>query len=154
MRLSVIEFNRKYTKLTKFDILVNETTYLFTSIRDSNSFTGCAKILEVPEGWGGWILRADSRKSRGEGVIRQIPFVGVVWLFSGTTQLQKELSIAFYPDLHVFVFFEIAEVYSCLAGCRVYEGHLQNERVIKTFQKHPKRSKFVCIDSSLQFTFL
>ena len=50
MRLSVIEFNRKYMKLTKFDILVNETTYLFSSIRDSNSFTGCAKILEVPEG--------------------------------------------------------------------------------------------------------
>ena len=90
----------------------------------------------------------------GRGVIRQIPFVGVVWLFSGTTQLQKELSIAFYPDLRVFVFCEIAEVCSGLAGCRVYEGHLQNERVIKTFQKHAKSSKFVCIDSSLQFTFL
>ena len=88
----------------------------------------------------------------GRGVIRQIPFVGVVWLFSGTTQLQKELSIAFYPDLHVFVFFEIAEVYLRLAGCRVYEGHLQNERVIKTFQKHPKSSKFVCIDFSLRTT--
>ena len=50
MRLSVIEFNRKYMKLTKFDILVNETAYLFTSIRDSNSFTGCAKILETLEG--------------------------------------------------------------------------------------------------------
>ena len=53
MRLSVIEFNRKYMKLAKFDILVNETTYLFTSIRGSNSFKGCAKILEVPEGLGG-----------------------------------------------------------------------------------------------------
>ena len=61
----------------------------------------CGPILENPE---------------GRGVIRQIPFVGVVWLFSGTTQLQKELRIAFYPDLHVFVFFEIAEVYSRLAG--------------------------------------
>ena len=50
MRLSVKEFNRKYMKLTKFDILVNETIHLFTSIRDSNSFTGRAKILEVPEG--------------------------------------------------------------------------------------------------------
>ena len=91
---------------------------------------------------------------RGGGSHGKYLLWGWLWLFSGTTQLQKELSIAFYPDLHVFVFFEIAEVYSRLAGCRVYEGHLQNERVIKTFQKHPKSSKFVCIDSSLQFTFL
>ena len=76
MRLSVIEFNRKYMKLTKFDILVNETAYLFTSIRDSNSFTGCAIILETLEGWGGWILRADFGKSRGEGVHTANPFCG------------------------------------------------------------------------------
>ena len=30
-------------------------------------------------------------------------------------------------DLHIFVFFEIAQVYLRLAGCRLYEGHLQNE---------------------------
>ena len=76
MRLSVKEFNRKYMKLTKFDILVNETIHLFTSIRDSNSFTGRAKILEVPEGWGGWILRADLGKSRREGGHTANPFCG------------------------------------------------------------------------------
>ena len=29
-----------------------------------------------------------------------------------------------------------------LAGCRVYEGHLQNEWGTKTFRKHPKSSNF------------
>ena len=66
-------------------------------------------------------------------------------------KLQKDLSIAFYPDLHFFLFFEIARIYLRLAGCRVYEGHLQNEWVITTFRKHPKSSKLVCINSSLQF---
>ena len=93
MRLSVIEFNRKYMKLTKFDILVNETTYLFTSIRDSNSFTGCAKILEVPEGWGGWILRADFGKSRGEGGHTANPFCGggmaIFWNHTITKRAQN-----------------------------------------------------------------
>ena len=42
-------------KLTKFGILVNKTTCLFTSIRDSNNSRGCAKILEIPEGKGGKI---------------------------------------------------------------------------------------------------
>ena len=37
-------------KLTKFGILVNKTTSLFTSIRDSKISRGCAKILEIPEG--------------------------------------------------------------------------------------------------------
>ena len=112
------------------------------------------KFWKFRRGEGGEFWGPILENPEGRGVIRQIPFVGVVWLFSGTTQLQKELSIAFYPDLHVFVIFEIAEVYSRLAGWREYEGHLQNERVIKTFQKHAKSSKFVCIDSSLQFTFL
>ena len=40
-------------KLTKFGILVNKTTSLFTSIRDSKISRGCAKILEIPEGRGG-----------------------------------------------------------------------------------------------------
>ena len=52
-------------------------------------------------------------------------------------------------DLHIFVFFEIAQVYLRLAGCRLYEGHLQNEWVLKTFRKYPKSGKFVCIKSSL-----
>ena len=40
-------------KLTKFGILVNKTTSLFTSIRDSKISRGCAKILEILEGRGG-----------------------------------------------------------------------------------------------------
>ena len=107
------------------------------------------KFWKFRRGEGGEFWGPILENPEGRGVIRQIPFVGVVWLFSGTTQLQKELSIAFYPDLHVFVIFEIAEVYSRLAGWREYEGHLQNERVIKikTFRKPPK---FICINFSLQ----
>ena len=36
-------------------------------------------------------------------------------------------ALPFCPDLHIFVFFETAQVYLRIAGCRVYEGHLQNE---------------------------
>ena len=37
-------------KLTKFGTLVNKTTYLFTSIRDSNISRDCVKILEIHRG--------------------------------------------------------------------------------------------------------
>ena len=40
-------------KLTKFGILGNKTTSLFTSIRDSKISRGCTKIWEIPEGRGG-----------------------------------------------------------------------------------------------------
>ena len=40
-------------KLTKFGILVNKTTSLSTSIRDSSISRGCVKILEISEGSGG-----------------------------------------------------------------------------------------------------
>ena len=54
--------------------------------------------------------------------------------------------------LHMFsCFFKIAQVYLRLAGCTVYKGRLQNEWVIKTFRKPPKRSKIVCMKSNLQF---
>ena len=51
-----------------------------------------------------------------------------------------------YPDSYLFLCFEIARS----AASRVYRGHLENEWVIKTFRKHPKCSKFVCMKSSLQ----
>ena len=82
------------------------------------------------------------------------------WLHSSITfanpevaseKLQKELSIAFYPDSRVFMFLKIAQVYMRFADCRVYKGHLRNEWAIMPFRKHPKSSKFVCINSSLQF---
>ena len=56
-------------KLTKFDILENKTTSLFTSIRDSNISRGSAKILEIPEGRGGegkfWEPILENQKRRG-----------------------------------------------------------------------------------------
>ena len=46
------------------------------------------KILEILEGReGGTFWGSFFGKSRGEGVIQQIPSVGVVWMCSGTTQL-------------------------------------------------------------------
>ena len=39
--------------------------------------------------------------------------------------LQKELSIAFYPDLYIFMCFLIAQVYFRSAASRVYKSHLQ-----------------------------
>ena len=63
-------------KLTKFGILVNKTTSLFTSIRESNISRGCAKILEIPEGRGVNFGGRFWKIQRGGGVIRQIPSVG------------------------------------------------------------------------------
>ena len=65
-------------KLTKFGILVNKTTSLFTSIRDSKISRGCPKILEIPEGRGGGVNFGGRfwKIQRGGGVIRQIPSVG------------------------------------------------------------------------------
>ena len=52
-------------------------------------------------------------------------------------ELQKQLSIAFYPDLYIFMCFLIAQVYLRSAAS-------------SPFRKHAKSSKFVCIKSSLQ----
>ena len=82
-------------KLTKFGILANKTTSLFTSIRDSNISRGCAKILEITEGSGGKFWGMILEKSRGKGAIRQIPSVGVVWIFSGTTHFSPFISLDF-----------------------------------------------------------
>ena len=61
---------------------MNKTSCLFTSIRDSNIFGGCAEILEIPAGrcgggggnFGGLILE----NPKGRGVTPQIPSMGVV----------------------------------------------------------------------------
>ena len=89
-------------KLTKFGILVNKTTSLSTSIRDSNISRGCVKILEISEGRGGvnfggrfWKIQS------GGGVIWQIPSVGVVWIFSGTTHFYKSTCSDWLIDLCV-----------------------------------------------------
>ena len=76
----------KYMKLTKFGILVNKTTSLFTSIRDSKISRGCAKILEIPEGRGGkfWGAILENPEVRGSHTAN--PFRWGVWIFSGTTQ--------------------------------------------------------------------
>ena len=76
-------------KLTKFGILLNKTTSLFTSIRDSNFSRGCAKILEIPEGRRGKFWGPILENSEGRGGHTANPFRGgggEVWIFSGTTQ--------------------------------------------------------------------
>ena len=65
----------------------------------------------------------------------------------GNRNYKKEFSIAFYWFTCFHVFFEIAQVYLRSARCRVYRCLLQNEWLIKTFRKHPKCIKFVCIKS-------
>ena len=76
-------------KLTKFGILVNKTTSLFTSIRDSKISRGCAKILEIVDGRGGKFWGPILENPERRGIIRQIPSVGGgVWIFSGTTQFE------------------------------------------------------------------
>ena len=41
------------------------------------------KILEIPEGRGGTFWGLILENLKGRGVIRQMPSVGVVWIFSG-----------------------------------------------------------------------
>ena len=77
-------------KLTKFGILLNKTTSLFTSIiRDSKISRGCAKILEIPEGRRGKFWGPILENPEGRGGDTANPFRGgggEVWIFSGTTQ--------------------------------------------------------------------
>ena len=63
-------------KLTKFGILVNKTTSLFTSIRDSKISRGCAKILEIPEGRVGKFWGPILEKPEGRGGHTASPFRG------------------------------------------------------------------------------
>ena len=83
-------------KLTKCGTLANKTTYLFTSMRDSNNSRGCAKILEFlggeVGGGGGKFWGPISEDPDGKGFIQQIPSMGVVWIFSGTTQCESRFT--------------------------------------------------------------
>ena len=63
-------------KLTKFGILVNKTTSLFTSIRDSKISRGCAKILEIPEGRRGKFWGPILENPEGRGGHTTNPFRG------------------------------------------------------------------------------
>ena len=82
-------------KLPNLDrILVNKTSYLFTSIRDSNISRGCAKILEIPEGRGVNLGGGGSiGKSRGEGGHMANPFRGdgmdIFWIHTMTQKPRK-----------------------------------------------------------------
>ena len=71
-------------KVTIFGTLVNKTTYLFSSIRDSNNSRGCAKILEILDGTG-WGVNFGVDFGR----FFTSPSVGVVWIFSGTAVLYE-----------------------------------------------------------------
>ena len=63
-------------KVTKFGILLNKTTSLFTSIRDSKISRGCAKILEIPEGRGGKFWGPILENPEGRGGHTANPFRG------------------------------------------------------------------------------
>ena len=43
-------------------------------------------LVEIPEGWGGHQFHAKMENPGGWGVVREIPSVVGVWMFSGTTQ--------------------------------------------------------------------
>ena len=67
-------------KLTKFGILVDKTTSLFTSIRDSKISRGCAKILEIPEERGGggkfWGPILENPEGKGGSYGKSLPWGG------------------------------------------------------------------------------
>ena len=63
-------------KLTNFGILLNKTTSLFTSIRDSKISRGCAKILEIPEGRRGKFWGPILENPGGRGGHTANPFRG------------------------------------------------------------------------------
>ena len=47
-------------------------------------------VVEIPEGWGGYFTGQKIEiPGRGEG-LREIPSVVGVWIFSGTTHLDKK----------------------------------------------------------------
>ena len=52
-------------------------------------------------------------------------FVLIAVFMKVVLELQKELSIAFYPNLDIFMCFLITQVYLRSAASRVYKGHLQ-----------------------------
>ena len=66
-------------KLTKFGILVDKTTSLSTSIRDSKISRGCAKILEIlEERWGGkfWGPILENPEGKGGSYGKSLPWRG------------------------------------------------------------------------------
>ena len=82
-------------KLTKFGILVNKTTSLFTSIRDSNISWGCAKIWEILEGRGGgkfWGPILENPEGKGGGHMANLFRGGGMDIFWKHTILVKYLS--------------------------------------------------------------
>ena len=64
---------------------------------------------------------------------------------------KKELSIAFYPDSHVFQSRASLLDLMCLVVCRVYKGVICKTNGWQKRSVKSKSSKFVCIKSSLQF---
>ena len=69
--------------------------------------------------------------------------------------MQKELSIAFYPDSYVFMGFKFAQLYLRSAASRVYNGHLQKGMTDENlFGNIQKVANCVCIKSSLHLYIL
>jgi len=61
--------------------------FLFTSVREQY-FQGVCKSFENAEGEGGKFWELILENPEGRGLIQQIPSMGVVWIFSRTTQFE------------------------------------------------------------------
>ena len=114
-------------KLTKFGILVNKTTSLSTSIRDSSISRGCVTILEISEGSGGvggggsggkiWGPILENPAGRG-WVIWQIPSVGMVWIFQIHIFRLIDRSLCLTYRTHAMNYFASLGIFMC-HGCRM-----------------------------------
>ena len=89
-------------KLTKFGILVNKTTSLFTSIRDSKISRGCLKILENLEGREGKFWGPILENPEGRGGHMANPFRGggggmeIFWNHTFACVFQEEIEFLFW----------------------------------------------------------
>ena len=129
------------------------TPSIFESLRLKLIYLYCKTIVThvLHEGFvEHWSIVA--RKSFKENLSTNFGLIAV--FVKVAFEITKRAQHCVLPHLHVFVFFEIAQVYLRLTGCKVYEGHLQNDWVIKTFWKHPKSSKFVFISFIFYALFL
>ena len=94
------------------EVAIDQNTFLhlqvFKASKGHYISRGCEKILEILERRGVYFSGRFWKILRGGGVMRQIPSVVVVWIFSGTTHyksnlLQKKLEGRFI-SVYFFVY--------------------------------------------------
>ena len=111
-------------KLTKFGILVNKTTSLPTSMRESNISRGCTKSLEILEGRGGKFWGPILENAEGKGGHTANPFCGGgIDVFWNHTLLQIHMfrlidrSLCLTYRTHAMNYFASLGIFMC-QGCR------------------------------------